>query len=177
LTSGDFKDFFVEYFTGTEGILKVLQAKYPFSAASEATSPEDANNKKDKGGKGKGKGKGKQQAAPASAAATTEPQKDVAAETHEKVKSQIASLNWEDLFLSRGMPTYPQPDFSNSLSASALSLAKDIIAFAGKQSKENKAKVASVNITVCSQLFYDCYDWWMSQTSILLSCRDGLQCR
>eukprot|EP01034_Spumella_vulgaris_P034235 gene34235-42217_t len=48
---------------------------------------------------------------------------DYVKEVSPSVHSAVVGLNWDELFLSTGLPTYPTPDFSNSLALVAQNLA------------------------------------------------------
>ena len=56
------------------------------------------------------------------------------------ILDKVNSMNWEELFLTTGMPKHV-PDFSNSLSAAAEALAKKWILFA----EEDSGVVASLD--------------------------------
>ncbi len=59
---------------------------------------------------------------------------------YKHVRKAVDNLDWEELFLTTGMPKHV-PDFSNSLSAAAEALAKKWISFA----EEDRGVVASLD--------------------------------
>jgi hypothetical protein len=149
----------MEYFTHAAGqYLRYLQAKYPKPApapAAAATGAAEEPTKKDGGKGGRGKGKARSgkannptQGQGSSPIVPSEQLCDVASEKHAELCAKLQAVNWEELFTAPGMPKHPTPDFSNSLSESALTLAAAISVFAGKPSKENRANVAAFDISV-----------------------------
>jgi hypothetical protein len=107
VTSGDFRDCFVNFMEETLG------AKSAVGAAADEETNADASSAK----KGKRNNKKKKSTETAVAAAVVEPSPE-----NKAILDAVQALDWDKLFLTSGMPEYV-PFFKNSLSAVAETLA------------------------------------------------------
>lgn len=104
-TTGAFRDFFVEFVTELVNSLNNPVAEEEVTPASSGKK----NKKKNKNGNR------------SSAAHTLQPSKSFVSQNLQLLK-RVEELDWNALFLTPGMPTYPI-DFSNSLATTAHELA------------------------------------------------------
>lgn len=75
--------------------------------------------------------------------------------------STVSSLDWDDLFLSKGLPKYPTPDFSNSLAQVAEALAAKWIGkvVIGSTAPVNTDDVSAKDIEVSASKFIGCMEF------------------
>ena len=141
VTSGSFRDFFVDYFTSNEGYLAELYTQYPLLQQPEAKAAKV------------GKGKGKKGKANLGGGSVTKETADTAAATHTAIRKAIEKLPWDALLCEPGIPAHPIPDFSNSLSAKALALAELIIGYSRDEFAAGLDQIRGVDISVTVCLF------------------------
>ena len=83
------------------------------------------------------------------------------------------NIDWETLLCAPGVPSHPIPDFSNSLSAKAISLADLIIRYSHEELAANLEQIRAVDISVGSDVF-SCLQAFVKTC---LYCRVGHQAR
>ena len=116
VTTGEFRDFFVSFFADA-------------FAATAASSVKDAKSQTPKKKNKKNKSKSPSPT-PATADESTSYAWTGTVEEQRNRLQAIESLNWENLFLGRGLPSYPAADdFSNPLSKEAIELAEEWLAY------------------------------------------------
>lgn len=151
VTSGDFKDFFIEFFTtawdplssSASSTINLDSSWGGESFKLQADKETSAESTSEKAGETVVKYFTDLLATPEQEAKNKE---DAARQKQEAI-AKLAGIKWTELFHSKGMPADPVPSFDNSLTDAAEALAKKWIALEGKSSKDSSGSKADLEVS------------------------------
>jgi hypothetical protein len=154
VTSGDFKDFFIEFFTTTWDPLSSIPSTLNLDSSWEGESFQQQADKEtsaDSTSEKAGATVVKYFTDLLSTDATTpeqdEKNKEEGARLKKEVVAKLAGIKWAELFHTKGMPTDPVPSFDNSLTDAAEALANKWIVLEEKTSKESSGSKADLEVS------------------------------
>lgn len=144
VTTGEFRDHFLSFFTSfAQAEIDAVEASVANAAAAAA-----AASKKSQSRRNKKKGKPTPDTAAAGAPTAAQQQR---IDDMKALSGAVQQLPWDDLFLSEGVPPFC-PDFANSLSKHAESLAFTWIAYASSGNKSHITDPAVADFQVMDAL-------------------------
>jgi hypothetical protein len=138
VTSGDFKDFFIEFFTTTWDPLPSIPSTLNLDSSWEGESFQQQADKETSAESTSEKG----------GATVVKYFTDLLSTRLKKEAfAKLAGIRWTELFHTKGMPADPVPSFDNSLTDAAEALAKKWIALEGKTSKDSSGAKADLEVS------------------------------
>jgi hypothetical protein len=154
VTSGDFKDFFIEFFTTTWDPLPSIPSTLNLDSSWEGESFQQQADKEtsaestsEKAGATVVKYFTDLLSTDATTPEQEEKNKEGGASLKKEAFAKLAGIRWTELFHTKGMPADPVPSFDNSLTDAAEALAKKWIALEGKTSKDSSGAKADLEVS------------------------------
>ena len=147
MTSGDFKDFFIEFFTNTWEPLPSSPSTSNLDASWEGESFQQQTDKETSAESTSEKAGASVIKYFTDLLSADAKNDEEGARLKQEAVAKLSGIKWTELLHSKGMPADPVPSFDNSLTDAAEALANKWIASEGKTSKDSVGSKADLEVS------------------------------